>query len=151
MEVEEGPVIYDGLLDEAVATVSYGVLGVALLALGFVVVDVLTPGRLGHVIWTEGGRGGAVVLAAKLLGVGAIVTTAIATSSDDLAEGLLGTAVFALIGLALSVVAFFILDWITPGKLGETLLSGGSTPHASCWVVAATDLATAAIVSAAIS
>ncbi|MEO3782374.1 DUF350 domain-containing protein [Actinocorallia sp. B10E7] len=143
--------IYDGLLDEVLATLAYGVLGVGLLALGFLVVDVLTPGRLGHVIWTEDGRGGAIVLAAKLLGIGAIVTTAIATSSDDLAEGLLGTAVFALVGLALSVVAFFILDWITPGRLGETLLSGGSTPHASCWVVAATDLATAAIVSAAVA
>lgn len=142
---------YDELLSEGLATLAYGMLGVGLLALGFLVVDVLTPGRLGHVIWNEGGRGGAVVLAAKLLGIGAIVTTAIATSSDDLAEGLLETAVFTLIGLALSVVAFFILDWITPGRLGETLLSGGSVPHASCWVVAATDLATAAIVSAAVS
>lgn len=143
--------IYDGLLDEALATAAYGVLGVGLLALGFVVVDVLTPGRLGHVIWTEDGRGGAVVLAAKLLGIGAIVATAIATSSGDLSEGLLGTAVFALIGMALSVAAFFVLDWITPGRLGEVLLSGGAVPHASCWVVAATDLATAAIVSAAVS
>jgi uncharacterized membrane protein YjfL (UPF0719 family) len=144
-------VIYDGFLEEVLATLAYGLLGVALLALGFLVVDLLTPGRLGHVIWTEGGRGGAVVLSAKLLGIGAIVTTAIATSSDDLAEGLLGTAVFGLLGLALSIVAFFLLDWITPGRLGETLLSGGSTPHASCWVVAATDLATAAIVAAAVS
>ncbi|WP_460302343.1 DUF350 domain-containing protein [Actinocorallia aurea] len=143
--------MFDDMFSEALATLAYGGVGIALLALGFLVVDLLTPGHLGKIIWTEGGKGGAVVLAAKLLGLGAIITTAIIVSEDGLTDGLLSTVVYALLGIVLSVVAFFILDAITPGRLGETLLSGGSSPHASAWVVAATDLATAAIVCASIS
>jgi uncharacterized membrane protein YjfL (UPF0719 family) len=153
----------DDILRESGAALAYGAVGVALMALGFVVVDILTPGRLGQLIWAERNRGAGLVLSAKLLGVGAIVTTAIVTSDDGLADGLISTVVYGVLGIVLTGLAFLVLDWITPGRLGAIVVeSGTGRPpedpgavragiHPACWVVAATDLATAAIVAAAIS
>ncbi|WP_030172880.1 DUF350 domain-containing protein [Spirillospora albida] len=138
------------ILQEIGATLAYGALGIALMALGYLVVEVTTPGRLSNQIWAEANRGAALLLSAKLVGVGAIVTTAIVTSDDDLGQGLVDTAVFGGIGIVLMVVAFYLLDVVTPGKLGETLV-GGSAIHPAGWVVAATDLAVAAIVAGAVS
>ncbi|MFI0353486.1 DUF350 domain-containing protein [Actinomadura sp. 9N407] len=138
------------ILQESGAALAYGAVGIALMALGYLVVEVTTPGHLGHQIWTDRNRGAALVLAAKLLGVGAIVTTAIASSEDRLAEGILSTAVYGLLGIILMTIAFYALDLLTPGKLGATVVDPRDL-HPACWVVAASDLATAAIVAAAIS
>ncbi|WP_067491116.1 DUF350 domain-containing protein [Actinomadura hibisca] len=140
----------DDILAESGALLAYGVLGVLLMALGYLVVEITTPGKLGEQIWVERNRGAALVLAAKLLGVGAIVTTAIVSSEDDLGAGLLSTSVYGVLGMVLMVVAFYLLDLLTPGKLGATIVQDG-TLHPASWVVAAADLATAAIVAAAIS
>ncbi|MFB4310633.1 DUF350 domain-containing protein [Actinomadura sp. GTD37] len=142
------------ILDEVGATFAYGAIGIALMALGYLVVEVTTPGRLGKQIWTEGNRGAALLLSAKLLGIGAIVTTAIVTSDSDLTDGLIDTAVFGACGIVLMIVAFFLLDVITPGKLGATLVDadgGGTGIHPAGWVVAAADLGVAAIVAGAVS
>ncbi|TDD37976.1 DUF350 domain-containing protein [Actinomadura sp. KC06] len=150
----------DDLLDEIGATFAYGAVGIALMAIGYLVVEVTTPGRLGKQIWTEGNRGAALLLSAKLLGIGAIVTTAIITSDDDLSDGLIDTAVFGGIGIVLMIVAFLLLDVTTPGKLGATLVDGGGATapggvaggiHPAGWVVAAADLGVAAIVAGAVS
>ncbi|WP_131738535.1 DUF350 domain-containing protein [Actinomadura roseirufa] len=138
------------ILHDGGATLAYGALGLALMALGYLVVEVTTPGRLGHQIWTEGNRGAALLLAVKLLGTGAIVTTAIVTSDDDLSRGLVDTTVYGLLGIVLMVVAFYLLDLITPGRLGATLVNGAAV-HPAGWVVAAADLAVAAIVAGAVS
>ncbi|WUH97374.1 DUF350 domain-containing protein [Spirillospora sp. NBC_00431] len=144
----------DDLLDEIGATFAYGAIGIALMAIGYLVVEVTTPGRLGKQIWTEGNRGAALLLSAKLLGIGAIVTTAIITSDSDLSDGLIDTAVFGGIGIVLMVVAFLLLDVTTPGKLGATLVDterSGTSIHPAGWVVAAADLGVAAIVAGAVS
>jgi uncharacterized membrane protein YjfL (UPF0719 family) len=140
----------DDILQESGAALAYGAVGIALMALGYLVVEVTTPGRLGHQIWTDRNRGAALVLAAKLLGVGAIVTTAIASSEDALTDGLLSTVVYGLLGIVLMTVAFYALDLLTPGRLGATVVDPREL-HPACWVVAAADLGTAAIVAAAIS
>ncbi|GLY84338.1 DUF350 domain-containing protein [Actinoallomurus iriomotensis] len=132
------------------ATFAYGAVGIALMALGYLVVEVTTPGRLGRQIWTEANKGAALLLGVKLLGIGAIVTTAIVTSDNDLSQGLVDTAVYGGIGIVLMVVAFYFLALITPGKLGATLVDGAAV-HPAGWVVAAADIAVAAIVSGAVS
>lgn len=161
----------EDLVKEGGAALAYGAVGVGLMALGFLVVDLLTPGKLGQLIWAERNRGAGLVLAAKLLGVGAIVTTAILTSEDDLGEGLVSTVVYGVLGIVLTSLAFIVLDAITPGRLGAIVVeavagdagderdapattsqaTAGGGMHPACWVVAATDLATAAIIAAAIS
>lgn len=132
------------------ATFAYGAVGIALMALGYLVVEVTTPGRLGRQIWTEANKGAALLLGVKLLGIGAIVTTAIVTSDNDLSQGLVDTAIYGGIGIVLMVVAFYFLALITPGKLGATLVDGAAV-HPAGWVVAAADIAVAAIVSGAVS
>ncbi|MFD8596891.1 DUF350 domain-containing protein [Kitasatospora sp. NPDC059646] len=127
---------------------AYGGIGLVLLLLGVVLVDALTPGRLRHQIWIERNRNAAVVLSSALLSVGAIVFTAVISTYQEFGKGLAAAAVFGLFGLLLMAVSFWVLDLVTPGRLGELLVD--PEPHPAVWVTAATNLAVAAIVSAAI-
>ncbi|MGW2559123.1 DUF350 domain-containing protein [Streptomyces sp. NPDC001514] len=128
---------------------AYGALGVVLLILGIVLVDVLTPGKLGRQIWEERNRNASVLLSSALLGIGGIVFTSIWTTYDDFGKGLASTAAFGVLGLVLMAVAFLIVDLVTPGKLGATLVD--PEPHPAVWVTASCNLAVAAIVSASIA
>ncbi|MEU7025624.1 DUF350 domain-containing protein [Streptomyces sp. NPDC015232] len=130
-------------------TTAYGALGVVLLILGIVLVDILTPGKLGRQIWEDRNRNASILLSSALLGIGGIVFTAIWTTYDDFAKGLLSTAAFGLLGLVLMAVAFLVVDLVTPGKLGATLVD--PEPHPAVWVTASCNLAVAAIVSASIA
>lgn len=131
------------------AGLAYGLLGTVLMMLGFVLVDALTPGSLGTLIWSERNRNAALVLASGLVGIGAIVTTAILTSEDGLAAGLASTAGYGLLGLLLMGVSFFVVDLLTPGPLGPILVD--EHPHPAAWVTATSHVAVASIVAAAIS
>ncbi|KJS55370.1 DUF350 domain-containing protein [Streptomyces rubellomurinus] len=131
------------------AAAAYGALGVVLLLLGVALVDLLTPGRLGHQIWVERNRNAAVLLSSALLGIGGIVFTAIMYTYADFAKGLFSTACYGLLGLLLMAVAFWAVDLLTPGKLGAILVE--PEPHPAVWVSASTNLAVAAVVSAAIA
>ncbi|MEU8617474.1 DUF350 domain-containing protein [Streptomyces sp. NPDC048623] len=130
-------------------TTAYGALGVVLLILGIVLVDILTPGKLGRQIWEDRNRNASILLSSALLGIGGIVFTAIWTTYDDFAKGLVSTAAFGLLGLVLMAVAFLVVDLVTPGKLGATLVD--PEPHPAVWVTASCNLAVAAIVSASIA
>ncbi|MFB8249450.1 DUF350 domain-containing protein [Streptomyces sp. NPDC001046] len=128
---------------------AYGGLGLVLLVLGIVLVDVLTPGKLGRQIWEQRNRNAAVVLSSALLGIGGIVFTSIWTTYDAFGKGLLSTAVFGLLGLVMMAVAFLVVDLITPGRLGEVLVQ--EEPHPAVWVTASCNVAVAAILSASIA
>ncbi|MFE7135650.1 DUF350 domain-containing protein [Streptomyces sp. NPDC057638] len=130
-------------------TSAYGALGVVLLILGILLVDLLTPGKLGRQIWQDRNRNAALLLSSALLGVGGIVFTSIWTTYDDFVKGLVSTAAFGLLGLVMMAVAFLVVDLVTPGKLGETLVQ--PEPHPAVWVTASCNIAVAAIVSASIA
>ncbi|MEU1286586.1 DUF350 domain-containing protein [Kitasatospora sp. NPDC005856] len=131
------------------AAAAYGALGVVLLLLGIGLVDLLTPGKLGRQIWVERNRNAAVLLSSALLGIGGIVFTAIMYTYADFGKGLVSTACYGLLGLVLMAVAFWLVDLLTPGKLGEILVD--PEPHPAVWVSAACNIAVAAVVSAAIA
>ncbi|SCL64736.1 DUF350 domain-containing protein [Micromonospora chersina] len=137
------------LVTDLLVTLAYGVVGVALMAVGYVLVDVATPGKLHELIWAERNRNAALLLASNLAGVGVIVVAAIAASADDFALGLVGAAAYGILGLVLMAAAFLLLDMATPGKLGEILVD--PEPHPAVWVSAVVHLATGAIIAAAIS
>ncbi|MBT2398292.1 DUF350 domain-containing protein [Streptomyces sp. ISL-100] len=128
---------------------AYGALGVVLLTLGIFLVDALTPGKLGRQIWQERNRNAALLLSSALLGIGGIVFTSIWTTYTDFGKGLASTAAFGVLGLVMMAVAFLVVDLVTPGKLGETLVQ--EEPHPAVWVTASCNLAVAAIVSASIA
>ncbi|HCT79968.1 MAG TPA: DUF350 domain-containing protein [Micromonosporaceae bacterium] len=139
----------EDLINGALRSVVFGIAGVTLMAVGFVVVDLLTPGRLRELIWTQRSSNAALLLAANQLGIAAIVFTAIFTSYGEFGKGLISTVLFGLLGIGLMTLAYFVLDWLTPGKLGE--LIAGSESHPAAKVVAASHFGAALIVCACIA
>lgn len=130
-------------------TVAYAVLGVVLMGLGYGLVDLLTPGKLGELIWRDRNPNAALVLLSGLGGVGLIVVTAILTSDDAIVRGLLSTVVYGLLGIVLMGAAFLLLDALTPGRLGETLTEHAL--HPAAWVTAVVHLAVAGIIAASVT
>ncbi|BCL15004.1 DUF350 domain-containing protein [Micromonospora sagamiensis] len=137
------------LVNDLLATLAYGVVGVVLMGVGYVLVDVATPGRLNELIWTQRNRNAALLLASNLASVGITVVAAIVASEDDFVLGIVGAASYGILGLVIMAAAFVVLDVATPGKLGELLVD--PEPHPAVWVSAVVHLATGAIIAAAIS
>ena len=127
------------------AAAMYSGVGIVLLFTGFLMVDFITPGRLRDQIWVDRSRNAASYVASTLLGIGAIVVTAIAVSDSGL-DGLLSTVVFGLAGTVLMAGAFWVLDMLTPGRLGLMIVD--PKPHPAVWVSCAGNIAIAAIVCA---
>ncbi|MFC7328333.1 DUF350 domain-containing protein [Marinactinospora rubrisoli] len=137
------------LLYEAGACLAYGILGTALMALGYLVIDLLTPGRLHELVWEQRNRNATLLLSANTLGVAIVVAVAILASPDDLLWGLLATLVYGVIGLALMALSFLVIDLLTPGRLGAVIAE--KEPHPAVWVNASAHIAVAVTVAAAIS
>ena len=129
--------------------VVWGALAIGLLVVGFVVIDRLTPGELGHLICVDRNVNAAVVLASGLLAIATIITTSILTSLDGFVPGVVSALAYGLLGIALLAVSFLITDRLTPGDLGEIVTN--ATPSPAAWVVGANHLALGAILAAAIS
>ena len=139
----------EDLLSGAWQSVVFGIVGVGLMAAGFVLVDLLTPGKLRDLIWVRRNANAGLLLAANQLGVAGIVFTAILTSYHDFTKGLASTVLFGLIGLGIMALAFVVLDLLTPGKLGEVVCS--DEPHPVAKVSAASHFGAALIVCACIA
>jgi uncharacterized membrane protein YjfL (UPF0719 family) len=137
------------LITDLLATLAYGAVGVLLMGIGYVLVDVATPGRLRELIWTDRNHNAALLLASNLAGVGIIVVAAIMASHDDFVLGLISCAAYGIVGLLVMAAAFLLLDLATPGRLGEILVD--PQPHPAVWVSAVVHLATGAVIAAAIS
>ncbi|MEV6493232.1 DUF350 domain-containing protein [Actinoplanes sp. NPDC051633] len=139
----------EDLLNGAGRSVVFGLLGVGLMAVGFVMVDLLTPGKLRDLIWRDRNPNAALLLAANQLGIAVIVFTAIFTSYDSFGQGVASTLIFGIIGIAIMGFGFIVLDWLTPGKLGEVICTPDRHPGAT--VSAAAHFGAALIVSACIA
>jgi uncharacterized membrane protein YjfL (UPF0719 family) len=140
---------FTDFLNGLAAGLLYGLVGLALLAFGFLVIDLLTPGNLGRLICDDRNRGAGLVTGAGLLAVGGIVTTSIATSSGSLGQGLAETAAYGVLGVLLLGLAYVIVDVITPGRLGDAVMGEGDQPAAV--MTAAALLSVGGIVAAAIA
>ena len=128
---------------------AYTGVGIALLVLGFYVLDLLTPGHLGRHIYEGRSVNAALTLASGFLGQGAIVFASIWTNATSgFGRALLYTVVFGVLGVVLQAVAFLVLDLITPGRLGSHLMEPGF--HPASLVSAAVALAVSVIIVASI-
>ncbi|GLY94170.1 DUF350 domain-containing protein [Actinoplanes sp. NBRC 103695] len=139
----------EDLLNGAGRSVVFGLIGVGLMAVGFVMVDLLTPGKLKDLIWRDKNPNAALLLSANQLGIAVIVFTAVLTSYQDFAQGVASTLIFGLIGIAIMGFAFMVLDWLTPGKLGDVICTPERHPGAT--VSAASHFGAALIVAACIA
>jgi uncharacterized membrane protein YjfL (UPF0719 family) len=140
---------WEDLATELAAGLLYGCVGIVLLALGYRMIDALTPGNLGRQLCEDRNRNAGIIVSAALLSVGIIVTSAIIASDGDLEKGLGQSAGFGLLGIGLLGIAFVVIDLITPGKLGEIVM--GERHEPMVYVTGAALLSIGGIVAAAIS
>ncbi|NNG19808.1 DUF350 domain-containing protein [Naumannella sp. ID2617S] len=134
---------------DIMASLAYGAVSLALMVLGVWLVDLLTPGKLVDLIWKERRVVPVVHVGSAMLAVALIIRQAILSSADQLVPGLISTAVYGVMGLILMAVAFWVIDLITPGKLGELLVAEGF--HPAVWVTAVSQISVGLIMAAAIS
>ncbi|NEM04669.1 DUF350 domain-containing protein [Geodermatophilus normandii] len=129
--------------------VAYTAVGLVLLALGYLALDLLTPGHLGRHIYQDRSVSAAIVLSAGFLAQGAIIFTTIWTNATaGFGQALLYTVVFGVLGVLLQAVAFLVLDLLTPGKMGSLVTEVSF--HPASLVSAAAQLSVAAIIVASI-
>lgn len=128
----------------------FGLIGIALLVVGYKVIDLLTPGDLGRQLCEDRNRNAGVIVGSGVLSIGIIVTSAIVASDGDLGKGLGQSAGFGLVGILLLAVAFAVIDLITPGRLGDVVM-GEEGHEPMVFVTGAALISVGAIVAAAIS
>ncbi|OMC03875.1 hypothetical protein A5733_22570 [Mycobacterium sp. NS-7484] len=129
------------------AIVLYTIVGVALMVLGFYVIDWTTPGPLRTLV--QAGRPNAsAVAAAGVVSMAVIIVLAIYSSLGDLVQGLISTLVFGLLGIAAQAVSVRLIGAIKGIDMGRVLAAERFTPEAL--VVIAAYLAFGFIVAAAI-
>ena len=133
----------------ALASLLYFAIGIAVLGVGFLVLDLITPGNLRKQVYTDRNPNAAILLGANHLALAIIVVTAIATSADNLGQGLIDSAVYGLLGVVLQAVALRLLDAFVPGHLrnlvNEPRMSGAA------WAVGISLVAIGAVNAAALS
>ncbi|HET7329064.1 MAG TPA: DUF350 domain-containing protein, partial [Nocardioidaceae bacterium] len=120
-----------------------------LLVLGYYAIDLLTPGKLGHLVFLQRNRDAAYLLASGLAAIGMIAAMAIWTSEGGFLTALAATVAYGLLGIALLALSYLVLDWVTPGNLGEILTDEHHDP--AVWVKVVTQLSLGLIVVAALS
>ncbi|BBY96820.1 DUF350 domain-containing protein [Mycolicibacterium fallax] len=147
MTVALGPDYWSTLGHGASAIVLYTIVGIALMVLGFFVIDWTTPGPLRRLV--QAGRpNAAAVTAAGMGSMALIVVLAIYASTGDLAGGLVNTLVFGLLGIVAQAVLVRLVEAVTGIDLGTMLAAERFTPEVL--VVVAAYLGVALIVAAAI-
>lgn len=149
------------MLESLGATLVYAVMGIALLVLGYVLIDQLTPGHLGRALVgtaAEGEHrgsgpsyGAAVILSSSTIANGLVIFTALWTNiATGLGTAVVWTLVFGVLGLVLQVVAFVLVDAVVPGRLADVIFEHDRV-HPAAWVMASAHLAVAGIVVASIA
>lgn len=113
--IDFGTVHTDAIIQNVVGSVLYFLVGVLVLAAGFVMVDVLTPGNLRRQVFVERRPNAVAITAAMDVSLSAIIITAIHSSSDRLGQGLIDTLIYGLIGVALQGLALVVVELLAPG------------------------------------
>ncbi len=125
----------------------YAAVGFVLMAIGFFVLDWTTPGPLRQMV-RVGLPNAAVISAAGLLSQAFVIVLAIYTASGNIAEGLLRTLVFGLIGIAAQTICMRLIEWVLGIDVGELLAQRKFAP--TTLVVAAAYVAVGLVIATAI-
>ncbi|MFG3496317.1 DUF350 domain-containing protein [Streptomyces sp. NPDC047928] len=142
------------IFESAGTALLYGLVGFVVMVVGFIALDLVTPGKLFHVVWTQRNRGAAVLVAGQTVAIGLVIEQSIRASESELGlgYGLVSTLLYGLAGVVVMTLISFVVGLMTPGRLGATVLDdNGDRPHPAAWVQAAMYLGTAFMVGAAVS
>ncbi len=126
---------------------AYSGVGLVVLVVGFYVLDLLTPGKLGHLV-LEGNPGAGLLAATGLASLGLILYFAIHFTGAGW-DGLDDAAIFGLVGVVVQAVGFFVLDLVLPGKLGDHCFN--PTLHPAAYVTAGIQVSVALVVCASLT
>jgi len=126
---------------------AYSGVGLVVLVVGFFVLDLLTPGKLGQLVM-EGNPGAGLLAATGLASLGLILYFAIHFTGAGW-DGLDDAAIFGLVGVLVQAVGFFVLDMVIPGKLGDHCFS--PTLHPAAYVTAGIQVSVALVVCASLT
>lgn len=138
------------LLSSVGYALAYGAVGIVILGLGYLALDLVTPGRLGDHIVRHASVNASIVTAAGIIGLGGIVFTAIWTNGDSAFGTALGwTIAFGVLGVAMQAAAFRALDLVTPDDLPAIVVQPGF--HPASLVAAATQLSVSLVIVACIA
>ena len=149
LAVELGNIDLNPVLKGALATILYFLVGTAVLIIGFIVVDLLTPGRLRQLVFIDRRPNAVVIACANYIALGAVIISAIANSYSQLGQGLVGVAVYGLIGVVLQGIALLTLHFVMPGDFHEHVDEPELPPAA--FAVAVMLLAVGGVTAAALS
>ena len=149
LAVEIGTVDLNPVSKGVVATILYFLVGMAVLVVGFYMVDVLTPGKLRQMVFVDR-RPNAVVLAcAMYIALATVIISAITNSYSQLGQGLVGVAVYGLMGVVLQGIALLTLHLVIPGNFHEHV--DEPELHPASFAVALMLLAVGGVTAAAVS
>lgn len=137
------------LLTDMGTALLYGIIGLVLLGLAYVMIDIITPGSLGEHLAARKGSNMAIITSSALLSSGIIVAASILASSGSLGSALARSFGFGLTGIVLLGVAYFLIDLATPGNLSDLVCT--EEHHPLSWLIAAALLSVGIVVAAAIS
>ncbi|AZG46189.1 DUF350 domain-containing protein [Gordonia insulae] len=128
---------------------AYSLVGVALFVLGFLALDLVTPGRLRNLIWLEHNRNAVMLATAQVIGLSIVLVAGIRDSLMlELWRGLLYTVAYVVLAIAVMMWSFVLIDWLTPGKLGTLLLDDDE--HPAGWICGAVFIGVGAVIGAAL-
>ena len=149
LAVELGNVDLNPVFKGALATILYFLVGTAVLVIGFIVVDILTPGKLRQLVFIDR-RPNAVILAcANYIALAAVIISAITNSYSQLGQGLVGVAVYGLMGVVLQGIAILAMHFVIPGDFHEHI--DEPELHPAAFATAVMLLAVGGVTAAALS
>ncbi|GAA3234670.1 DUF350 domain-containing protein [Actinocorallia longicatena] len=126
----------DVLGDNTLAIVAYALVGLVLFVVGFYVIDLATPGHLVSVIRHERNPNATLLATAAMISVGVIVSASIYATDAALAEGLIATAVYGIVGILAQVLAMLVFNLLIGLKIKD--LCGEADLQPGTWMLAVT-------------
>ena len=149
LAVEIGNVDLNPVFRGAVATILYFLVGMGVLIVGFYMVDLLTPGKLRQLVFIDRRPNAVVVAGAMYIALTTVIVTAVTTSYSQLGQGLVGVAVYGLMGVILLGLAMLTMHLLIPGNFHEHV--DEPTLHPGSFAVALILLAVGGVTAAALS
>jgi len=125
------------------------VVGMAVLIIGFFMVDVLTPGKLRELVFVDRRPNAVVITCAMYIALATVIISAIVNSYSQLGQGLVGVAIYGLMGVILLGVALLTLHLVIPGNFHEHI--DEPELHPASFAVALMLLAVGGVTAAAVS
>lgn len=149
LALEIGNIDVNPILKGVVATILYFLVGMSVLLIGFYMVDLLTPGKLRQLVFVDRRPNAVVVACAMYISLTVVIVSAIANSYSQLGQGLLGVAVYGLMGVILLAIALLAVHVLIPGNFHEHV--DEPTLHPGSFAVAMMLLAVGGVTAAAVS